>query len=81
MQSLIVHLGHFLLLASALLSHDAVVKRLDRSPALDETLNQLLGRLRLGRSVKRDDLLEPSDQGGQEVSLLLGLLLGLLLTR
>jgi hypothetical protein len=26
-------------------------------------------------------LLEPSDQGGQEVSLLLGLLLGLLLTR
>ena len=81
MRSLIVHLGHFLLLASALFGHDAVVKRLDRSPALDETLNQLLGRLRLGRSVKRDDVLESSDQGRQEVSLLLGLLLGLLLTR
>jgi hypothetical protein len=61
--ALIVHLRRLLLLSRTLLCHDAVVKGLDSAPALDEPLNQLLRRLRLGGAVQRYDVLETIDHG------------------
>jgi hypothetical protein len=61
--ALIVHLRRLLLLSRTLLGHDAVVKGLDSAPALDEPLNQLLRRLRLGGAVQRYDVLETIDHG------------------